>query len=97
MSVNDWNNLGRDVKNIVQNAIDTGDFGRLNRDLGQTLESALGNVAQSMKNAGNMAGQYYRNQKQQEEPKPYGPVSYTHLDVYKRQSYMRETPFLPML
>lgn len=73
MSVNDWNNLGRDVKNIVQNAIDTGDFGRLNRDLGQTLESALGNVAQSMKNAGNMAGQYYRNQKQQEEPKPYGP------------------------
>ena len=61
------------MKNIVQNAIDTGDFGRLNRDLGQTLESALGNVAQSMKNAGNMAGQYYRNQKQQEEPKPYGP------------------------
>ena len=40
MSGNDWNNLGRDVKNIVQNAIDTGDFGRLNRDLGQTLESA---------------------------------------------------------
>ena len=29
MSGNDWNNLGRDVKNIVQNAIDTGDFGRL--------------------------------------------------------------------
>ena len=63
MSGNDWNNLGRDVKNIVQNAIDTGDFGRLNRDLGQTLESALGNVAQRMKNAGNMAGQYrYRGQ-----------------------------------
>lgn len=81
MSGNDWNNLGRDVKNIVQNAIDTGDFGRLNRDLGQTLESALGNVAQSMKNAGNMAGQYrYRGQQgmnqpygQDKEPKPYGP------------------------
>lgn len=81
MSGNDWNNLGRDVKNIVQNAIDTGDFGRLNRDLGQTLESALGNVARSMKNAGNMAGQYrYRGQQgmnqpygQDKEPKPYGP------------------------
>lgn len=81
MSGNDWNNLGRDVKNIVQNAIDTGDFGRLNRDLGQTLESALGNVAQSMKNGGNMAGQYrYRGQQgmnqpygQDKEPKPYGP------------------------
>lgn len=83
MSGNDWNNLGRDVKNIVQNAIDTGDFGRLNRDLGQTLESALGNVARSMKNAGNMAGRNnYRGAGQQgmenpygqeEEPKPYGP------------------------
>ena len=31
MSGNDWNRLGRDVKDIVQNAIDTGDFGALNR------------------------------------------------------------------
>ena len=50
MAVNDWNNLGRDVKDIVQNAIDTGDFGRLNRDLGVTLENALGNVAESLRN-----------------------------------------------
>ena len=73
MSGNDWNNLGRDVKNIVQNAIDTGDFGRLNRDLGQTLESALGNVARSMKNAGNMAGRNnYRGAGQRGMEKPYG-------------------------
>ena len=46
MAGNDWNNLGREVKDIVQHAIDTGDFGALNRDLGVTLENALGNVAQ---------------------------------------------------
>ena len=52
MAGNDWNNLGREVKDIVQNAIDTGDFGALNRDLGVTLENALGNVAESLKTGG---------------------------------------------
>lgn len=36
MAGNDWNNLGRDVKDIVQRAIDSGDFRALNRDLGVT-------------------------------------------------------------
>lgn len=60
MSGNDWNRLGRDVKDIVQNAIDTGDFGALNRDLGVTLENALGNMARSLKNPGSngFAGTY---------------------------------------
>ncbi len=42
MPKNDWNQLGNDIKNIVQDAIETGDYGRLNRDLGVTLENALG-------------------------------------------------------
>ena len=60
MSGNDWNRLGRDVKDIVQNAIDTGNFGALNRDLGVTLENALGNMARSLKNPGSngFAGTY---------------------------------------
>lgn len=56
MLENDWNNLGREVKDIVQHALDTGDFGALNRDLGATLENALGNVAKSMKDAAGNAG-----------------------------------------
>ena len=60
MAGNDWNNLGREVKDIVQHAIDTGDFGALNRDLGVTLENALGNVAQSLKNAGGRGKYSYR-------------------------------------
>lgn len=59
MPVNDWNNLGRDVKDIVQHAINSGDFSALNRDLGATLDSALGNVAQSMKKAGNAYSNKY--------------------------------------
>lgn len=51
MANNDWNNLGRDIKNMVQDALDTGDFRRLNRDLGVTIEDALGNVAESVKGA----------------------------------------------
>lgn len=51
MPKNDWNQLGNDIKNIVQDAIETGDYGRLNRDLGVTLENALGNMATSMKDA----------------------------------------------
>lgn len=49
MPKNDWNQLGNDIKNIVQDAIETGDYGRLNRDLGVTLENALGNMASSVK------------------------------------------------
>ena len=77
MPVNDWNNLGRDLKDIVQHAINSGDFSALNRDLGATLDSALGNVAQSMKRAGNAySNKYsykpfggYRNPSQRERMK----------------------------
>ncbi|MGN0400588.1 MAG: 5-bromo-4-chloroindolyl phosphate hydrolysis family protein [Blautia sp.] len=51
MPNNDWNKLGNDIRNIVQDAIETGDYGRLNRDLGVTLENALGQVANSVKDA----------------------------------------------
>ena len=52
MSGNDWNGLGRDVKDIVENAINTGDFGALNRDLGVTLENAIGNMARNFRKPG---------------------------------------------
>ena len=72
MAGNDWNNLGREVKDIVQHAIDTGDFGALNRDLGVTLENALGNVAQSLKNAGRRGMGNFGNYSQNPGG-PYGP------------------------
>lgn len=65
MTGNDWNHLGRDVKDIVQQAIDTGDFARLNRDLGVTLENALGNVAESVKRSAGFGSSYTHTQNQQ--------------------------------
>ena len=61
----------------MQHAINSGDFSALNRDLGATLDSALGNVAQSMKRAGNAySNKYsykpfggYRNPSQRERMK----------------------------
>lgn len=72
MAGNDWNNLGREVKDIVQHAIDTGDFGALNRDLGVTLENALGNVAESLKNTGRRGRGNFGNYSQNPGG-PYGP------------------------
>ena len=98
MSGNDWNNLGRDVKDIVQHAIDTGDFGALNRDLGVTLESALGNVAQSMKNAAKngmgrqMNGNPFGNGQPAgggPAPNPYGGGTYRPYGNYRRPETSR--------
>lgn len=89
MSGNDWNNLGKDVKNIVQHAIDTGDFGGLNRDLGATLENALGNVAQSMKNAGKAGAENLR----QKGAKSAGRFTYdTQSDSFSEGPF-QEGPF----
>lgn len=98
MSGNDWNKLGRDVKDIVQHAIDTGDFGALNRDLGVTLESALGNVAQSMKNAAKngmgrqMNGNPFGNGQPAgggPAPNPYGGGTYRPYGNYRRPETSR--------
>ena len=62
------------MKNIVQNAIDTGDLAdrtEFGTDTGKRSGKCGAECTQ--KCGRNMAGQYYRNQKQQEEPKPYGP------------------------
>lgn len=81
MPMNDWNNLGRDVKDIVQHAINSGDFSALNRDLGATLDSALGNVAQSMKRAGNAYSNKYSY-------RPFG--GYRSLSQKERMKEARE-------
>ena len=57
MSGNDWNGLGQDVKDIVENAINTGDFRALNRDLGVTLENAIGNMARNFRSPGTNGSQ----------------------------------------
>lgn len=49
MENRDFSNLGQEIKSIVQDAINTRDFQKLNNDIGNTVNSALEEVKASMK------------------------------------------------
>ncbi|MCI8416805.1 MAG: hypothetical protein HFI33_04750 [Lachnospiraceae bacterium] len=86
MSEFDWNNLGSNIRDVVQDAIETKDFERLNSNLSQTIEQAMEGVGVGMRQVGQAAGRAVdeaaRNLRQQVtfkngvrwEPEPYvGP------------------------
>ena len=41
MSRNDWYNLGNDIRDIVQNAVDTQDFDKLNQAINGAITGAI--------------------------------------------------------
>lgn len=53
----DWRDLGRDIRDIVQDAIDTKDFYTLNQTIQKTIGQALDSVSQGVRNAGQEVGQ----------------------------------------
>lgn len=57
MAAFDWNGLGNDIRDLVQDAIDTRDFNKLNSDLNRTLQQAIDGVGSSVREAGRTAGQ----------------------------------------
>ena len=56
MSEFDWNNLGNNIRDLVQDAIETKDFDRLNSNLSQTIEQAMEGVGVGVRQAGQAAG-----------------------------------------
>ena len=52
MANQDWSNLGDDIKNLVQSAVDSKDFKKLNETIGKTINSAMENVNQGLSQAG---------------------------------------------
>jgi len=52
MSNQDWNHLGNEIKDIVQNAIESQDFKQLNQSIRGTIDSALDNVNKSLRGVG---------------------------------------------
>lgn len=44
-----FSNIGEDIKNIVQDAVNTGDFHQLSRDIGRTVNSALDEARNSIR------------------------------------------------
>lgn len=67
----DWNELGNDIRDLVQDAINTRDFDKLNGDITRTIQQALDGMGSSVREAGKAAGKAMdeaaRNLKQQSE------------------------------
>ena len=53
MSKNDFANLGDQIKNIVQDSLDTMNFNQLSKNIGDTVNSALNDVNRALRNQGN--------------------------------------------
>lgn len=49
MDKRNFSNIGEDIKNIVQDAVNTGDFHQLSRDIGNTVNSALDEARNSIR------------------------------------------------
>jgi 5-bromo-4-chloroindolyl phosphate hydrolysis protein len=49
MDRGNFSNIGEEIKNIVQNAVNTGDFHQLSMDIGKTVNSALDEVRNSIR------------------------------------------------
>lgn len=52
MAKEDWGNLGDEIKNLVESAIDSKDYQALNKSLEKTVNSALNSVEESLRRAG---------------------------------------------
>lgn len=52
MSRNDWYNLGNDIRDIVQNAVDTQDFDKLNQAINGAITGAIKTAEEGLKDAG---------------------------------------------
>jgi len=51
MNNNEWQQMGEDIRRQVQDAIDTGDFSRLSKTIGDTVGQAIGGMGKSLNEA----------------------------------------------
>ena len=56
MTKNDWTALGDEIKDLVQNTIDTQDFHKLNQNVRETIQNAAEVVNRSVRDAAGMNG-----------------------------------------
>lgn len=52
-----WSQVGDEIRKLVQTAVDSGDFGRLNEAVGLTVQTAMDSVGRSMAQAGDVIDQ----------------------------------------
>ena len=56
----DWSNLGEDIRNMVQDAIDSKDFRQLNESVNRSIHSAMESVSQGLRQAGDIINETSR-------------------------------------
>lgn len=56
MAHQDWSNLGNDIRNMVQSAIDSKDFQQLNQSINRTINDAMQNINKGFQQAGKNMG-----------------------------------------
>ncbi|MBC7961251.1 MAG: hypothetical protein H7X94_15440, partial [Vallitaleaceae bacterium] len=96
MDKKNFSNLGKEFKDIIKNSINTGDFHKMNKDMGSTVNSALDMAFEEVRRAiGSIQveGQRFKNKPiqqdqtnnkplvKQQPPKP--PVYFPHAHVGK--------------
>lgn len=91
MNSNEWQQIGEDIKEQVQSAIDTNDFSGLSRTISETVSMAIGDVGKSVSGAVNDAMNEMRDTFQQtiqKTPHPSGRAGvHQNNDSYAGQNY----------
>ena len=52
MAGRDWERFGDEIRRTIQDAVDSRDFGRLNQTITDTINNAVGNIKEGVRNGG---------------------------------------------
>lgn len=101
MSENNWSKWGEDIKQTVQNSIDSKDFSNLNENVGRIVDSAIKNVNDSLKSANETVNKNFQQMKRS------GSNDWRYTNTTVRQNMQnrrsqypaakREKPMIPKL
>lgn len=83
MKNQDWERFGEDIKRSVQDAVDSGDFSRLNQTITNTVNGAADAFADTMRNVGDRVNQNRRPR--------YGETFYGMPQYEKRHRQKEQT------
>lgn len=82
----EWEKFGRDIRNIVEDAVNAQDFRQLNRTITNTINEAVNGIQDGLKTAGDAVNQavsqsFPENRKQKEWQGKYQKNQYNHFET----------------
>jgi galactitol-specific phosphotransferase system IIB component len=84
MSNYDWEKFGNDIKKTVQDAVDSNDFGELNKTIANSVNEAMGTLSDGIKTAGQSLG--LSNSYQEKTKKTMEQYKHLNKPVVQRKS-----------